>query len=214
MRSVARIIAMCVSRICLYISGVKPSVTLHSEEVRSSRHDPAAWNISRTDWSLYSTAWWEAVEAVEVVMVVVEVAVVVVEVVEVELVAARHLLRARRHQERVRDAGVGKVVGEGGEQRAELVQRADHLAEQRAAEEVVEREHHVGGVDVVVERVRADVAALERVEVVRHRRRLHAELVEDAVALEDVHPADDDRPVPRRLAQLEHVERLPVLAQL
>ena len=29
-------------------------------------------------------------------------------------------------------------------------------------------------------------AALERVEVVRHRRRLHAELVEDAVALEDV----------------------------
>ena len=52
---------MWVSRICLYISGVKPSVTLHSEEVRSSRHDPAAWNISRTDWSLYSTAWWEAV---------------------------------------------------------------------------------------------------------------------------------------------------------
>ena len=52
---------MCVSRICLYISGVKPSVTLHSEEVRSSRHDPAAWNISSTDWSLYSTASSERV---------------------------------------------------------------------------------------------------------------------------------------------------------
>ena len=47
---------MWVSRICLYISGVKPSVTLHSELVRSSRHDPAAWNISSTDWSLYSSA--------------------------------------------------------------------------------------------------------------------------------------------------------------
>ena len=138
-----------------------------------------------------------------------------VEHLEHRLVVVQHrLLRARRHQEGVRDSGVGKVVGEGGEQRAELVQRADHLAEERAAEEVVEREHHVGGVDVVVERVRADVAALYCVEVVRHRRRLHAELVEDAVALEDVHPADDDRPVPRRLAQLEHVERLPVLAQL
>ena len=67
---------MWVSRICLYISGVKPSVTLHSEEVRSSRHDPAAWNISSTDWSLYSTAWWEAVEAVMVVVEVVEVVVV------------------------------------------------------------------------------------------------------------------------------------------
>ena len=36
----------------------------------------------------------------------------------------------------------------------------------------------------------------------------HLVIIHIAVALEDVHPADDDRPVPRRLAQLEDVERL------